>query len=134
MGFKTLLFYLTILAGVTGYTQSGSTYVHDPVMIREKGTYYLFCTGMGISGYTSPDMKNWTRLAPVFDKAPAWTETVVPDFKGHIWAPDISFYNGQYYLYYSVSAFAKNTSAIGVATTKTLDPSARILNGLITGL
>jgi len=45
---------------------------------------------------------------------------VVPGFKNHIWAPDISYYNGQYYLYYAISAFGKNTSAIGVATNTTL--------------
>jgi arabinan endo-1,5-alpha-L-arabinosidase len=46
----------------------------------------------------------------------------VPAFAGHIWAPDISFYDGKYYLYYAVSAFGKNTSCIGVATNTTLDP------------
>jgi arabinan endo-1,5-alpha-L-arabinosidase len=40
------------------------------------------------------------------------------------WAPDIALHNGTYYLYYSVSAFGSNNSAIGVATNKTLDPAA----------
>ena len=97
------------------------TMVHDPVMIKQGNTYFLFCTGMGISVLSSTDMQNWTQQKPVFDKAPDWVKNVVPDFKNHIWAPDISFHNGQYYLYYSVSAFAKNTSAIAVATNKTLD-------------
>ena len=35
--------------------------VHDPVMIREKGIYYLFCTGRGISVFSSPDMNNWKK-------------------------------------------------------------------------
>ena len=39
-----------------------------------------------------------------------------------MWAPDISYFNGKYYLYYSVSAFGKNTSAIGLATNTTLNP------------
>jgi arabinan endo-1,5-alpha-L-arabinosidase len=47
----------------------------------------------------------------------------VPGFDGHIWAPDISFHDGKYVLYYSVSAFGKNTSCIGVATNATLDPT-----------
>ena len=37
-----------------------------------------------------------------------------------MWAPDISYYKGNYYLFYSVSAFGKNTSAIGLAINKTL--------------
>lgn len=96
--------------------------VHDPVLIREGNTYYLFCTGMGISVFSSQDKLNWQAERPVFDAAPPWALETIPGFKGHIWAPDISFYNGEYYLYYSVSAFGKNTSCIGLATNRTLDP------------
>ncbi len=99
--------------------------VHDPVMIRQDSTYYLFCTGFGITVYSSKDMTTWRREKPVFDKAPEWAVKVIPGYRGHTWAPDISLYNGLYYLYYSVSAFGKNTSCIGVATNKTLDPSSK---------
>lgn len=95
--------------------------VHDPVMIKQKDTYYLYCTGNGISCFSSKDMKNWKPEPAVFPVKPIWTDAVVPDFKNHIWAPDIALHNNTYYLYYSVSAFAKNTSAIGVATNTTLD-------------
>ena len=40
------------------------------------------------------------------------------------WAPDISYFNGKYHLYYSVSSFGSRNSAIGLATTRTLDPSS----------
>jgi len=106
--------------------------VHDPVMIKQD-KYYIFATGNGIDVWSSVDMKNWTREKPVFDKSPQWAFKImdvyaicdksIRPFRGHIWAPDISFHNGQYYLYYSVSAFGKNTSCIGVATNKTLNPS-----------
>jgi arabinan endo-1,5-alpha-L-arabinosidase len=99
--------------------------VHDPVMIKENGTFYLFCTGRGISVYSSSDMKEWKREKPVFSEPPEWAIKAVSGFRGHIWAPDISFHNGQFYIYYSVSAFGKNTSCIGVATNKTLDPESR---------
>lgn len=95
--------------------------VHDPVMIKQDGTYYLFATGRGITVWSSKDMVSWEREKPVFEQAPAWTSSVVPGFKNHIWAPDIARHNGQFYLYYSVSAFGKNTSAIGVATNKALN-------------
>ena len=100
--------------------------VHDPVMIRQDHRYYLFHTGTGVAVWSSTDMKNWTREPPVFATAPTWAASIVPNFRNHIWAPDIYHYNGTYYLYYSVSAFGRNTSAIGVATNKTLhrdDPS-----------
>ena len=97
--------------------------VHDPVIIRQDSIYYIFCTGFGISVFSSSDMKNWKKEKPVFSEAPRWAVKEIPGFRGHIWAPDISYHNGQFYLYYAVSAFGKNTSAIGVATNKTLDPT-----------
>jgi arabinan endo-1,5-alpha-L-arabinosidase len=110
---------------VGAVTPSRQTPVHDPVMIRQDSMYYIFCTGFGITVYSSKDMTNWRRERPVFDKAPEWAVKAVPGYRGHTWAPDISLHNGQYYLYYSVSAFGKNTSCIGVATNKTLDPASK---------
>jgi arabinan endo-1,5-alpha-L-arabinosidase len=98
--------------------------IHDPVMIRQDGTYYAFATGQGIAVWSSRDRVHWRHEAPVFAAPPAWAVAAVPKFRGHIWAPDISYHDGQYYLYYAVSAFGKNTSCIGVATNVTLDPRA----------
>ena len=98
--------------------------VHDPVMIRQDGTYYLFSTGTGISVHSSTDMQTWKPEPPVFERAPEWTFAAVPGFKGRIWAPDISEHDGIYYLYYAISLGGKITSAIGVATNETLDRSS----------
>jgi arabinan endo-1,5-alpha-L-arabinosidase len=119
---KIALVFCLFNVGQLG-AQSDKIPVHDPVVIKEGDTYHLYCTGRGIGHFVSTDLQNWTRAAPVFPEKPAWTDAVVRDFGNHIWAPDIVFHNGLYYLYYSVSAFAKNTSAIGVATNKTLDPA-----------
>jgi arabinan endo-1,5-alpha-L-arabinosidase len=89
-------------------------------MTRQDSTYYIFCTGNGIAMWSSVDRVHWKAEKPVFATAPQWAVDTIPGFKGHIWAPDISLYKGTYYLYYSVSAFGKNTSAIGVATNTTL--------------
>src|ERR1035437_3065389 len=107
--------------------------VHDPVIIKQDSTYYVFCTGWGISVFSSKDMINWRNEKPVFTKGPQWAIDSIPEFKGHIWAPDISWYNGLYYLYYSVSAFGKNTSCIGLATNKTLDPKNPNFNWIDNG-
>lgn len=105
-------------------THIDTTTVHDPVIIRQDSVYYLFATGWGIDVYSSDDMVNWRREMSVFDQAPQWAVDTIPNFKGHIWAPDIYYHQGQYLLYYSVSAFGKNTSAMGVATNKTLHPNS----------
>lgn len=95
---------------------------HDPVMIRQDSTYYLFATGRGINVWSSRDRVHWKQEKRVFDLAPKWAVDSVKGFNNHIWAPDISWFNGKYYLYYSVSMFGKNTSCIGVATNSTLHP------------
>jgi arabinan endo-1,5-alpha-L-arabinosidase len=119
----------TLLAAgllVLGVAQAAppAPFVHDPVMIRQGDTFYLFGTGQGIAVHSSKDMKSWREEPPVFERAPDWTFSTVPGFKGHIWAPDISQHNGSYYLYYAISLGGRITSAIGVATNKTLDRSS----------
>lgn len=96
--------------------------VHDPVLIKQDSIYYIFSTGNGIKVQRSKDLLNWTTEQPVFKQPPTWALNSIPNFKGHIWAPDISYHNKLYYLYYSVSTFGKNSSAIGVATNPTLNP------------
>ena len=98
--------------------------IHDPSMIVQNGICYVFATGPGIVVWSSQDRVHWTREKPVFAAPPAWAVKAVPSFRGNVWAPDITFFAGQYYLYYAVSAFGKNTSCIGVATNPTLDPRA----------
>ena len=98
--------------------------VHDPVMTKEGDTYYVFSTGPGITYYESKDLTNWKLTGRVFKDEPSWAKRISPSFDGHLWAPDVYEKNGKFYLYYSVSAFGKNTSAIGVTVNETLDPSS----------
>lgn len=98
--------------------------IHDPVVAKEGDTYYLFSTGPGITIYSSSDLQAWQLRGRVFPDQPSWAKDVSPKFNGHIWAPDIAQHDGKYYLYYSVSAFGKNTSAIGVTVNQTLDPDS----------
>ena len=103
--------------------------VHDPVIVREGDTYHVYSTGIGeggqkfVSHRTSRDLVTWTRAAAPFDRLPDWAAKAVPGAT-NMWAPDISRVNGRYRLYYSVSTFGSNRSAIGLATSPTLDPAA----------
>ena len=104
------------------------TGVHDPAIIRAGDAYYVFSTnaskpGAAIRVRSSPDLIHWTFRGHVFDTLPAWTTEKIPGARS-FWAPDISFFNGRYYLYYSVSTFGSNRSAIGLATNGTLDRDA----------
>jgi arabinan endo-1,5-alpha-L-arabinosidase len=103
----------------------GDTIIHDPSTIIKGGDhYYVFGTGWGIREKSSPDLIHWTELDPVFSDPPGWIQSVVPRFRGGFWAPDIIHMDGKYLLYYAVSSFGKQTSAIGLATNPTLDSSA----------
>lgn len=100
---------------------------HDPVIIREGDTYYVFSTGSEngrfIRAKTSRDLVHWTAAGALIDRLPDWATRAVPGVKD-IWAPDISHVNGRYRLYYAVSTFGSNRSAIGLFTSPTLDPKA----------
>lgn len=95
---------------------------HDPVMAVCDGKYYLFTTGIGCN--VSDDMLNWRQGPRVMTETPQWSMEAVPGFRGGCWAPDISFHNGLWYMYYSCSSFGRNGSAIGLRTNKTLNPDS----------
>ncbi|BCM93950.1 intracellular endo-alpha-(1-_5)-L-arabinanase [Abditibacteriota bacterium] len=107
--------------GTTG--PCDQTRVHDPVIVRENGVYYLFSTGRGIALHSSRDRKTWTRAQRVWEEVPSWTGELIPGSTDHLWAPEIAFWNVKWHLYYSVSTFGKNRSAIGLMTNLTLDES-----------
>jgi arabinan endo-1,5-alpha-L-arabinosidase len=96
--------------------------VTDPSLIKEGDTYYVFSSGPGIDVRSSTDLIHWQRLGQVFAAVPAWALAKVPGAT-EIWAPDVSFFGGQYHLYYAVSTFGSQRSVIGQATNTTLDPT-----------
>jgi len=115
---------LTLAASILSPAHAAQVPAHDPVLAYQDGQYYAFTTGPGITIYSSPDKIHWKNAGRVFKSEPDWARKVAPDFNGHLWAPDIYKHDGKYYLYYSVSAFGQNTSAIGVTINETLDPNA----------
>ncbi|MFH5806285.1 arabinan endo-1,5-alpha-L-arabinosidase [Alienimonas sp. DA493] len=97
--------------------------VHDPTSIVRCGDeYWLFATGRGIASWRSTDLKDWQPGPRVFAEPPAWALEAVPEHRGRYWAPAVLRHGDRYLLYYSVSTFGKNRSAIGLATSPTLDP------------
>jgi arabinan endo-1,5-alpha-L-arabinosidase len=103
--------------------------VHDPSIIAQGGTWYLFGTATEKGPHAqlpmrcSNDLEHWKRCGAVFAAIPDWIQKESPETKD-LWAPDISYFNGKYHLYYAFSAFGKNTSGIALVTNKTLDQSS----------
>jgi arabinan endo-1,5-alpha-L-arabinosidase len=99
---------------------------HDPSIAREGNRYYVFATGFAPGGgqfaiRCSDNLTDWKRCGKVFDKVPDWIHELSPKTRD-LWAPDVSFFNGKYHLYYAFSTFGSNVSGIALATNETLDP------------
>ncbi|MFD3656081.1 arabinan endo-1,5-alpha-L-arabinosidase [Streptomyces sp. NPDC058620] len=115
-----LLATLPSAATATAYpdpqTVTGDTAIHDPTMIRLKdGSYVAYSTHGRLEARVSKDRTHWERAAvDAFATPPAWwyayNDTADP------WAPEITYRAGTYWLYYSLSSWGSNHSAIGVAT------------------
>ncbi len=98
---------------------------HDPsAIVKCQDEYWIFYTGRGIPSYHSKDLLKWEPGPAVFTNAPGWIAEAVPANRWmNYWAPDLIHWRDQYLLYYAVSTFGKNQSAIGLATNPTLDPA-----------
>jgi arabinan endo-1,5-alpha-L-arabinosidase len=141
---KTLIILLTVSGSLVGASlsaarlegQQASAYLligaywatHDPSIIKQGKTWYVFSSGTAPTGgqlaiRCSEELHLWRLCGQVFDKIPEWITKESPGTKD-LWAPDISFYDGVYRLYYAYSLFGKNTSGIALATNKTLDPTS----------
>jgi arabinan endo-1,5-alpha-L-arabinosidase len=104
----------------------------DPSVIRgqepeDDHLWYMYCTTDPLNDedrdeegnlifhlipmFTSSDLVNWTYVGDAFEERPDW----VGDTAG-MWAPEITYFNNQYYLYYAAQFTDAGASAIGVAT------------------
>lgn len=98
--------------------------IADPSIIKsEDGYYYVYGTednwgdGMGpryVPIVRSKDLVKWDYIGEAFEAglSPNWKE-------GGLWAPDIRYYLGKYYLYYSLSTWGDEDPGIGVAISET---------------
>jgi arabinan endo-1,5-alpha-L-arabinosidase len=142
----TLALLLSLTTAVDSPAQSPGTYAlsgdvagtHDPSIIKEGSTWYVFATGKAPDGgqfavRCSQNLEHWTLCGHVFDAIPDWIRQRSPGTRD-LWAPDISYVNHEYRLYYAYSLFGKNTSGIALATNKTLDPASNDFRWVDKGL
>ncbi|WP_125777886.1 family 43 glycosylhydrolase [Antribacter gilvus] len=98
---------------------TGDTIVHDPEVVkRPDGSYLLANTGEGVNLRTSTDRTAWRAAGMAFPNGMPWVHTYTNN-SNHVWAPDVHYVNGRYYMYYSASVFESNRSAIFLATSTT---------------
>lgn len=101
--------------------------VHDPsTIVTVDGVHRAFSTGPGIPVVRESPTGKWLREGRIFEESefPSWHGEKVPGNRGHLWAPDVIRMGDKYFVYYSVSTFGKNTSAIGLVVGSSMDPSS----------
>ena len=127
--FIALLILPIAVAPAQATRPAGSRHVraHDPSSIVQSGQeHWFFATGPGVRPYRSRDLLTWTPGPRVFadGAAPDWVRDEVPlnKFGQDFWAPDVIRVGERFLLYYSVSSWGRNTSAIALASNRVLDP------------
>lgn len=101
--------------------------VRDPSVIHVNGTWYIFITDNGAWSGSLPilcsqDTTSWKQCGSVFPQMPSWIRAKLPGIS-NLWAPDISYFNGEYHVYYTASLANTESTLVGLATNTTLDPS-----------
>jgi arabinan endo-1,5-alpha-L-arabinosidase len=104
-------------ASAASWSLTGSLGTHDPSIIKEGSTWWIFETAPGIGVKYSSNGTAWTQGVKLFASKPSWWSTYVPGQSGtDVWAPDIQKFGSRTYCYYSISTFGSNTSAIGLTS------------------
>lgn len=104
-------------ASAAHWAVSGPPGTHDPSIIKQGSTWWIFETGNGLPVKYSSNGLNWTQGVKMFASEKSWWRTYAPNMGSNdVWAPDIHYYNGRYWCYYSVSEFGRNNSAIGLVS------------------
>jgi len=135
--FLVFVMCLTVAIPVFGefWKLSGELMIHDPSMIKEGNKWWVFGTGEidgnGIRVLTSDNGTQWSQAPTIFPQPLAWWKQYVPDHTSAQWAPDIQFFNGRYWLYYSVSSFGSNNSLIGLLSTDSISSGKWRDDGLV---
>jgi arabinan endo-1,5-alpha-L-arabinosidase len=109
----------------------GDTFIHDPTVVKTPGGSYIAAfTGDNIQMKQSSDRTTWRDVGAAFPNGASWTTPYTNGDK-NLWAPDLSYHNSQYYLYYSASSFGSSKSAIFLATSKSGLPGTWTNQGLV---
>ena len=119
LGMVASMVLLVPSAEASFWNLSGGVVTHDPTIIKESGNlWWSASTGQGIGiKYSTNGGKTWTDGVQIFSQPLSWWKTYAPNMTTNdVWAPDLEYYRGRYYCFYSVSEFGKNNSAIGLVS------------------
>lgn len=115
-------------------SQWGELNTHDPSIIKDNDTYYIFSTDAsygdvhkrGVQIRKSKDLITWEYVGTAFkdfekDCKDAINWSMLNPEKDGLWAPDVIKVGNKYRLYYSASTFGSTKSCIGLAEAKKIE-------------
>ncbi|KZV66224.1 glycoside hydrolase family 43 protein [Peniophora sp. CONT] len=123
------LFVLSVLATPNPINGSSNIVVRDPAIWYNSDAkascccskYYVFSTGGNITTFTSSSLTGpWSNVGAALPNC----STINLGTDCTLWAPDVNFQNGQYVMYFASSSVGSQNSAIGVATSASMDPGS----------
>ena len=123
-----LLLATPLEAAETQPQMTGDVQIHDPSVIEIGGQFVAVGTGQqgpthgAIRAKTSPDGLRWTDASVIGGGPPAWAQAALGFRPSNVWAPSISRRGNTVFLYYCLSSFGHNTSAVGLMTNTSFDP------------
>lgn len=132
----------------------GHTDAHDPTILKtQNGQYIVYWTDENIAASISNDRQTFTFNGTAFPDGLPWTanwtngqrcywtfEAGAKNSRANrvekgtttcVWAPDTSYHNGKYYMYYAASYLGSKLSAIGLGTSTTGRPGDWIDQGQV---
>jgi arabinan endo-1,5-alpha-L-arabinosidase len=107
---------------------AGDLQIHDPSLIEVDGRFVALGTGQqgpthgAIRAKTSPDGVKWTEAGVIGQGPPAWARAALGFKPSNVWAPSIRRRGKTVFLYYCLSSFGRNASAIVLMTNASFDP------------
>jgi len=120
------------------YDLSGDIWgTHDPAIIKQDDTWYVFATGKAPGGGEIPircshDLQHWELCGHVFDQIPEWIRQDSPGTKS-LWAPDISRDAGEYACITRTHYLERTLPESHLPRTEPSMPRAPTTNGSIRG-
>ena len=120
-----IAFVLTGLLPIGLSSFSGDIYAHDPSFIHSGHCYYIFSTIQPPTQHGPPPIQRLCndkseRIGSLFKTTPTWIQNLTK-VAPLMWAPDVNYFNDQYYVYYVGSSFYSRNSVIAFATSPTVE-------------
>ncbi|KAL4870743.1 putative arabinan endo-1,5-alpha-L-arabinosidase D [Aspergillus spectabilis] len=97
----------------------GNVATHDPNILRYDDKYYMFKGGVNIPFFTASKLGGpWKRVGTVLDDV----SVVEKQNRRRPWAPMVTQWKDRFYCFYSISQSGTRDSAIGLASSDSIDP------------